>query len=690
MAAEVDRLRQRAEERLQGQEHDSGPRRIPLERAQAELEIRQAELQIQNEDLREARKDLALARDRYRSLFDLAPLGYLILDSDGRVRMANWTAAGMLGMPRRTLQGSFLSNLAHPDDAFAVQRHILGAVSLGTKQVTEARFSGGMTFLRLETVTIRGEDGRPEYRTALMDVTRQRSLDARLADRDARLIAILDHASEAIVTVDRFGFVESFNAAAEELFGYRAPEVIGRHVDAILPGPYGERGEEHVHRYLRGRLLTPRGQQVEGMRKDGSCVPVEVSLAELHRAGGGFVAIVRDVRERDALQRDLLRAQRTELLGGLCAGMVHDFNNVLNAVMVTSELALDEIDNEGAVRERLEHLRNTVQVGSGLTRQMLEIARGRVVPLGAIYLDDAVARMLPLLRAIIGAEVRLEVTRGAPGLPVAAAPGHLEQLLMNLAANARDAMDGSGELTIRTTQLEVGIEAETGDLPPGTYALVEVADTGPGMDEATAARAFERMFTTKEPGQGTGLGLASVHDVVQQMGGRVTFDTEPGRGTRFTIYLPAVVGETVRARPIYTISAPAAAGPELTAPKAGATKTTILLVEDHALTRAAMSEALTDAGYEVVEAATVHHAEEHAREADLIVADVTLPDREGWQLVAHVRESQPDIPVLYVAGLGPADDPALERALEAPATACLVKPLSLDAVLRTVARLSRS
>lgn len=679
-------------------------RSMAVDRTRAELQIHQAELEIQNEDLREAREQLSLANERYRSLFDLAPLGYLILDSEGRVRLANWTAVGLLGTPRRMLEGAFLSDLAHPDDAFSVQRHVLGAVSLRTKQCVEARFSGGMTILHLETIGVRGEGGRTEYRTALLDVTAQRQLDARLADREARLVAIVDHASEAIVTVDRFGFVEAFNSAAEELFGYRPAEIIGRPIDCILPGPHGERGEEHMHRYLRGRLLAPRGQQADGLRKDGTRIPVEVSLAELRRAGGGFVAILRDVRELDRLQRDLLRAQRTELVGNLCAGMVHDFNNVLNAVLVTTELALDDIGEADAVGRRLESLKGTVQIGSGLTRQMLEIARGRVAPIGAIRLDNTLARMIPLLRAMTGADVALQLTRGAPGLRVAAAPGHLEQVLMNLAANARDAMDGRGTLTIRTAQVEVGIEPATDPLPPGTYGRIDVTDTGCGMEARTAAHAFEPTFTTKGPGRGTGFGLASVRNVVSQLEGRVTFRTEPGRGTHFTIHLPAARGSRSLAKSVRGLARRLAMPASPPAQRStfvqsehsdddtastGTASQTVLLVEDHALTRSAMAEALTDAGYRVIEAATVHAAEEHVARADLIVADVSLPDRAGWELVGRARESRPDLPVLYVAGLSPVDDPPLQRALEADATACLVKPVSLDAFMQSVAQLTQ-
>ena len=362
-------------------------------------------------------------------------------------------------------------------------------------------------------------------------------------ETEAHQGAILEAAHDAIVTMDHALNIREFNPAAEQMFGYARLGVLGRNVEMLLPA--ADRAEQlrSLREYLttgRGRLA---GRQVElrGLRADGTEFPVELTVA---RVGADNRAVltgfVRDITERRALEEQLRRSQKLEAIGRLAGGVAHDFNNILMSVMGAADLLLMQLDPDDAARDEAMEIKQSVDRGAGLTRQLLAFSRRQATRSRRFALGDVVRGMDTMLRRLMGPEIDFEIVVPAEPITVFADSGHIEQCVMNLVVNARDAMPGGGRVTVRLDDVELGEDGSPAfaDSRPGHYARLSVADTGTGMDEATRARLFEPFFTTKEQGKGTGLGLSIVYGIVKQSGGYITVASEPGRGSTFSIFLP--------------------------------------------------------------------------------------------------------------------------------------------------------
>jgi two-component system cell cycle sensor histidine kinase/response regulator CckA len=376
-------------------------------------------------------------------------------------------------------------------------------------------------------------------------------------------------------------------------------------------------------------------------------------------------------RERVQLQRDLAQAQKLEAIGRLAGGVAHDFNNVLTAILGSSELLLLDTPRDATAREEIEIIRDAATRAQDLIRQLLAFSARQVLQPAVIDLNALVKNLGRMLRRLIGEDLAL-ATELAPDLgSVRVDPGQVEQVLVNLAVNARDAMPDGGRLTIRTANVDV---AESGELANGRYVLVEVSDTGIGMDAATLARAFEPFFTTKERGKGTGLGLASAYGIVRQSGGQITVSSTPGAGTTFRIHLPRVDTPVDAARATSPVTAPAA-GTE-----------TVLVAEDEQIIRVLIRKVLEQAGYTVLLAGggaeALQVAERHARPIHLLVTDVVMPGMSGRELARRVVERWPATKVLYMSGY--ADDAVERHGVLDPGTAFMQKPFTPSALARRV------
>ncbi|HET9134512.1 MAG TPA: PAS domain S-box protein [Gemmatimonadales bacterium] len=389
-----------------------------------------------------------------------------------------------------------------------------------------------------------------------------------------------------------------------------------------------------------GSVIWPRTFR----RKDGSDIPAEVGLTAITSGGRDLIlSIARDISERDELLARLARSERMESVGRLAGGVAHDFNNLLTVINTTADLAQRELPPASPVQEDLTAIRAAGSRAAELTRQLLAFSRQQVLRRDVVALNDLITGFTGMLRRVIGENITI-ATELDPGLPaVYADRGQIEQVLMNLAVNARDAMPDGGALTIRTESTVITQEAlhRMEGVAPGTYAVLTVRDTGVGMDRKTQAMIFEPFFTTKPAGQGTGLGLATVYGVVKQSGGGIWVDSEPGHGTTFRILLPATVA---------TPREPEDAAPDR--PKRGTE--TILVVEDEAAIRQVVSRVLTGLGYTVLEAPggveALQLLDRTAQPIDLVLTDIIMPGMTGTMLAAILRELNPALRILFTSG----------------------------------------
>jgi two-component system, cell cycle sensor histidine kinase and response regulator CckA len=453
------------------------------------------------------------------------------------------------------------------------------------------------------------------------------------------------------------------NDAAVARYGYSREEFLAMTITDIRP-------PEDVPALLANLADAGSGVAVSAgwrhRRKDGGIIQVEVSSCPLIFEGRrAELVIPTDVSERLRLEEQLRQAQKMEAVGRLAGGVAHDFNNVLTAVLGYAELALLKVADNDPLHQDLEEIRAAGERAAALTRQLLTFSRKQVVAAQVLDVGAVVNEASKLLARLIGEDVQLE-TRVEPGVArVKADRGQLEQVLMNLCVNAREAMPRGGHLSIEVAnaRLDEAFAHQHLDVVPGHYVLLAVSDTGVGMDEATRAHLFEPFFTTKDGG--TGLGLATVYGIVKQSGGSIWVYSERGRGTSFKVYLPAVVGSPeaapVRREPLLR------QGNEL-----------VLLLEDDAVVRAIAERVLSSSGYRVLSASTSAEAEGYVRELGpaiaLVVSDVILPQTSGREAVERLRAIQPDLRALFMSGY--TDDAILRGGYLAPGVAFLQKPFT--------------
>jgi PAS domain S-box-containing protein len=350
---------------------------------------------------------------------------------------------------------------------------------------------------------------------------------------------VLDQVHDAVIATDLEGRITRWNKGAERLVGYAAEEVLGSHIGLLYAPGEGETAFQRILAAVR----AGEGYDLEKRmrRKDGQEVDVHCSLSLLRDRRGqpaGVIGYSIDITERKRLEERFLQSQKQEAVGRLAGGVAHDFNNLLTAITGFAEFILGSLPPDAPQREAVQEILRAGERGASLTRQLLTFGRRQRLDARVLDLNAVIAGAEPLLRRLLREDISLAM-RLQPDLgAVKADAGQLEQVLLNLAVNARDAMPRGGRLTLETTNLWVGLDDP--EVPPGPYVLLKVTDTGVGMDAATRARAFEPFFTTKAVGVGTGLGLATVHGIVQQSGGYIEVDSEPGQGTTFKIYLPRV------------------------------------------------------------------------------------------------------------------------------------------------------
>jgi PAS domain S-box-containing protein len=363
---------------------------------------------------------------------------------------------------------------------------------------------------------------------------------------EARQGAILEAAHDAIMTLDPHLNIREFNPAAERMFGTLRFDMVGRSIDMLLPAADREPQRQALGQYMMTGEgpLARRQLELTGLRSDGAEFPIEVTVVRIGSdARPEMTVFVRDITERRALEEQLRQSQKLEAIGRLAGGVSHDFNNILMSIMGSADLLLMELGREDPARGEANEIKQSVQRGAGLTRQLLAFSRRQATQQQLMALGDVVSGMETMLRRLIGPEIEFEIVREDQPTMVMADPAQIEQVVLNLVINARDAMPRGGRLSVRIEELELDEATARAHAEgrTGRYARLSVSDTGTGIDEQTRARLFEPFFTTKEQGKGTGLGLSIVYGIVKQSLGYITVVSEVGRGATFLIYLPAAV-----------------------------------------------------------------------------------------------------------------------------------------------------
>jgi PAS domain S-box-containing protein len=497
------------------------------------------------------------------------------------------------------------------------------------------------------------------------------------------LAAIVQSSNDAVVSKRLDGTITSWNGAAERIFGYSAQEAVGQPISILIPAD-----RLHEERTFLDRIA--KREQIDHYetvrrRKDGNLVAVSVSLAPMLDFSGKVVGASKTARDltaqrkaEDALRRteeQLRQAQKMEAVGRLAGGIAHDFNNVLSVILSYGEMLLADTKPGEPMHDDIAEIRKAGLRAADLTRQLLMFSRQQVLAPKVLDLNDVLTSMDKMLQRILGADVDLVSLPTQPLGRVRADPSSVEQVIMNLVVNARDAMPTGGMLTMETANVvldEAYAQAHFG-VKPGPHVMLAVSDTGTGIENSTLARIFEPFFTTKESGKGTGLGLSTVFGVVQQSGGSVWVYSEVGKGTTFKVYLPRVdaavetVGETV---PPTTLR-----GSE-----------TILLVEDDDQVRVVARGILRRSGYHVIEARNAGeallHSEQHQTTIHLLLSDVVMPQMSGPELAKRLASARPDMKVLCMSGY--TDDSIVRHGVLEAHIAYLQKPITPEALTTRV------
>jgi PAS domain S-box-containing protein len=466
------------------------------------------------------------------------------------------------------------------------------------------------------------------------------------AGQASRLDTILESAVDAILTINGAGIIETANPAAEKLFGYDHAEFIGRNVHFLMPEPYHSEHDSYIRNYRdTGRKkIIGIGRKVIGRRADGTTFPMHLSVSEF-RVGGDthFTGIIHDLTEQTDVEQALLQSQKMEALGQLTGGIAHDFNNLLTVIVGNLEMLGDKLENESQRALVVEAL-EAAEVGSRLTGRLLTFARRSVLDPKVVDLNESVVGLSDMLRRTLGETISLSTVLEEKLWATRVDASQVESAIINLAVNARDAMPEGGRLLVETANviIEPDTVAVEAGLKVGEYVHLAVSDTGSGMAPAVRERAFEPIFTTKEKGQGTGLGLAMIYGFAKQSGGHASIYSEEGIGTTVKLYLPRhQLAAGIGAQAV-SQAGPAHGNGEL-----------ILVVEDDARVRRLTVARLTELGYSILEAAGGTEALQllaHASDVQLVFTDLVMPDMSGYDLAVRVHQDYPGVKLLLTSG----------------------------------------
>jgi PAS domain S-box-containing protein len=638
---------------------------------------------------KQSERALQAAKDYAENLIATANAMVVGLDVHGNIRVFNHTAERITGYSREELAGRNWFEVIAPRTRYPeVWREFERMTRDGLPGELENPIltrSGEERHIAWRNNVVHERDGLGGTISFGIDITERKRAEERLRQAEEKYHGIYDNAVEGIYRTSPEGRFLAANPATARMFGYDSPQELIESVTDITRQLY-------VHPEIRAEFQRQieaqgfvRGLEIQVYRKDRSIAWLALStrlVMDPDGTGVYYDGIVEDVTARKQAEEELRRseeqfrlAQKMEAVGRLAAGVAHDFNNMLAVIMGSAALLRKRLPHGHPACENAESILKASSRAAALTRQLLAYSRQQVLRPMVLDPNGAIAETEGMLRQLLGENIDLTTALDASLGRVRVDPGQLQQILLNLLVNARDAMPRGGKLTIETANVDLDqsfIVGKKWAFQPGPYVLIAVSDTGCGMDEATRARAMEPFFTTKEPGKGTGLGLSTVYGIVKQSGGHITIYSEPGCGTTIKVYLPRV-DEALA--PLERAGGAPGRGGE-----------TVLLVEDEATVRAVFRETLASGGYTVLEAASAAEADalaaRHSGPIQLLVTDLVLPGQGGHELAARMVEVRRDIAVLCISGY--ADQAVLQNGLVDPGWAFLQKPFTPDTLLRKV------
>lgn len=641
-----------------------------------------------------AASEVLLSRDFIETL----PDAIVAVDRDGTILQVNSQAEEIFGYTRNQLLGKKIEMLvperlrrshdSHREN-FAekpkLRRMGAGSDLFGRRRdgsefpveisLSPVAIEGGMIVLSaIRDITDRKRIEQ-ELRRAHEELS-QRTAE-QIGEYRARLASIIDSSEDAILAKGLDGTITAWNRGAERIYGYPAKEVVGKHISMIVPKDRPNEIPEILRKISGGESI----EHYESVRiaKDARQLNVSISVSPIHDASGEIVgasAIARDITAQRKTEDQLRQAQKMEAVGRLAGGVAHDFNNVLGIINACTEFLRDRIDPASEPFSYVENIKKASDRGAALTRQLLAFSRKQVVKPVILDLNDRLKEISKLLRPLMGDDIETTIVPRAQSAVVEADPGQLDQIVMNLAVNARDAMPGGGRFILETDVVEFDqhFADQHQPLVPGKYVMLAVSDNGSGMDREVMSRIFEPFFTTKEQGKGTGLGLSTAYGIVKQSGGHIWVYSEPGHGTTFKVYLPSAE---------HKLGSASSAADETAAPKRKQAR--ILLVEDDDIMRSLTKKMLQENGYTVVEAnngkAAIDWVRSNPQQIDLLLTDVVMPSISGPELAERMATSNPGLKVIYMSGYTGELMEASERLKHG---ILIEKPFTRTALLNTI------
>ena len=631
---------------------------------------------------------LHASEEKYPHLVDNANDIIYRTDANGRFTYYNPTVKHVLGYDAQELIGRQYLGLVRPDYRRATERffgrQFIRKIASSYYEFPAVAKDGAEVWLGQNVQLVMDGDRVVGFQAVARDITERRRAEVALAEREKFLRTIIDAEPECVKMVAPDGTLLDMNAAGLAVIEADSlDEVRGKSVYQFVMPAYREALEDLTRRVSRGEsgALEFESIGLKGTRRwmETRCVPLRNE-----RSGAlSILSITRDITERkraeEALRQSedqLRQSQKMEAIGKLAGGIAHDFNNLLTAITGYSDLLLGQVQLDGQARKNAEEIRKAAFRAASLTHQLLAFSRRQMLTAKVLNLNAVVMDLEPMLRRLIGEDVELKIVPGQALGQIKADPSQIEQIVLNLVVNARDAMPKGGTITIETSNifLDESYAGRHETFRSGPYVLVAVSDTGCGMDERTRSRIFEPFFTTKEPGKGTGLGLSTVYGIVKQSDGYIWVYSEPRLGTAFKIYLPRIP----------SVSDKVPADEERGRPPQGTE--TILLAEDEDVVRGLVGNILQENGYTVLAASQSEEAflisGQHEGPIHLLVADVVMPGMSGRELAERLVPLRPMMKVLYISGY--TDDAVVRHGVQTADMAFLQKPFTPAVLLRKV------